>query len=79
MGRIKVSRQQPPILGTHKDIPFQNEQQFVLALTEWIGSFVSRHRAMHLVVQAVGFQEVLNYIQHAPAAIGRSPEVAGLC
>jgi hypothetical protein len=69
MGRIKVSRQQPPILGTHKDIPFQNEQQFVLALTEWIGSFVSRHRAMHLVVQAVGFQEVLNYIQHAPAAM----------
>ncbi len=69
MGRIKVSQQQPPVLGNgvyHKDVPYQNEQQFVLALTDWIGGFVSRHRAMHLVMQAEGFQEVLQYIQHAP-------------
>jgi hypothetical protein len=72
MGSIKVSHQQPPKLGNgiyYKDIPYLNEQQFVLAVTDWIGGYVSRHRAMHMVVQASGFQEVLKYIQHAPVSM----------
>lgn len=82
MGKITVSKQTPPILGNgvyYKDIPYKNEADFVVEITNWIGQFVSRSRAMHLVVQASGFKEVLTHIQHAPVTMksagSKSPEM----
>jgi hypothetical protein len=72
MGHVKVSPHQPPVLGNgiyHKDIPFKDEQQFVLALTDWIGGLVMRHRAMHLVMEAAGLQEIVAHIKSAPAGM----------
>ena len=85
MGQIKVSGQQPPRLGSgvyYKDVPFQSEQQFTFALTDWISSFVSHKRAMHLVMSAAGFQDIVSYIQHAPTSLalpGKSTSKAWRC
>jgi len=72
MGRIAVSKQAPPILGNgvyFKDIPYKTETDFVSDLTNCIGQYVSRSRALHLVVHASGFQEILRHIQHAPVTM----------
>lgn len=39
MGKISVSKQSPPILGHgvyYKDIPYKNEADFVVEITNWI-------------------------------------------
>ncbi len=72
MGRISVSKQQPPKLGNGvyvKDVSYKSEADFVVELTNWLAGFVSRARAMNLVVTASGFTEILRHIQHAPATM----------
>jgi len=72
MGKISVSKQSPPVLGNgvyYKDIPYKGEADFVVELTNWIGELVSRTRAMHLVVGASGFREIITHIQHAPVTM----------
>lgn len=69
MTRIKIAKHKPPVLGNgiyYKDIPFKDEQQFVDALTGWVKSFVSSHRAMHLVMQSPDLPELVAYMRHAP-------------
>jgi len=72
MGRISVSKQAPPKLGNgiyFKDIPYKFEADFAIELTNWIAGFVSRSRAMNLVVNASGYTEILRHIQHAPVTM----------
>jgi len=82
MGRISVSKQPPPKLGNGvyvKDIPYRTEADFAIELTNWISGFVSRSRAMSLVVQASGYTDILRHIQHAPVTMAsagsRSPTI----
>jgi hypothetical protein len=75
MGQITVSRQQPPRLGNgvyYKDIPFQSEMQFAIDLTNWVASFVGQRRAMHLVVHASGYEEILQHIKNATTSMNLS-------
>lgn len=72
MGKIQVSQRKPPRLGNgiyEKEIPYKDERQFVLELTDWVKTFVTSKRAMHLVMQAPSLADILAHIQHAPATM----------
>lgn len=69
MTRIKISHEHPPVLGDGrywKDIPYVSDSDFTIKLTNWIATFITAKRAMHLVMTADGYQEILNYIHGAP-------------
>ena len=72
MGQIKVSLQQPPKLGNgvyYKDLKFKDQNGFIRELTDWISTFVSRHRAPNLILEAAGLEEVIRHIKHAPVSM----------
>ncbi|MDI1241320.1 MAG: hypothetical protein PSX80_05305 [bacterium] len=72
MVQIAVSRQQPPVLGNgvyYKDLKFRDQATFIRELTDWVGGFVSRHRAANLIMEAGGIDEVIQHMKHAPTSL----------
>lgn len=69
MPKINISRQTPPILGDGvywKNITYISDMDFTLQLANWIANFVMPQRAMHLVMTADGYNDIIDYIHRAP-------------